>query len=259
MKMNVNELKAYWFSEQEKAHINGWDFSYIEDRMISEEDRLPWDYAETVNRYRKDTYRLLDIDTGGGEFLLSLGHPNALTCATEDYPPNTALCRRKFAELGIEFCEMGDYSHMPFPDESFDIVINRHGSYDAKELFRVLKPGGVFVTQQVGDQNDRELVEMLLPGLPKKYEGHDLANNVKDFKDAGFKIIEQGEAFPHIGFTDTGALVWFARVIEWEFIGFEVEKCFERLLTVEEEIRSNGSVGGKAHRFYLAAQKPKEQ
>lgn len=258
MKMNTDELKTYWLSEQEKAHINGWDFSYIADRFDSEEELLPWDYETVVNRYRKDTDRLLDIDTGGGEFLLSLGHPRELTFATEDYPPNVELCRRKFAEQGIGFCEMGDYSKMPFPDESFDIVINRHGEYDPEELFRVLRPGGVFVTQQVGESNDRDLVEMLLPGLPVQYPEHDLAHNVKKFTDAGFTILEKCEAFPPITFRETGALVWFARIIEWEFVGFEVEKCFDRLLAVEEEIRKNGSVSSKAHRFYLAARKPKE-
>lgn len=255
MNMNINELKAYWLSEEEKAHINGWDFSYIEGRFESEDDHLPWSYREVIDRYRRETDRLLDIDTGGGEFLLSLGHPAALTSATEGYPPNVELCRKRFAELGIAFREMSDCSAMPFPDESFDIVTDRHGSFDPKELFRVLKPGGMFVTQQVGEDNDRELVEMLLPGNPRKYAGHDLANNVKAFEDAGFTIIEQGEAFPPIRFTDTGALVWFARVIEWEFVDFSVERCFDRLVKVEEEIQTKGFVGGKTHRFYLAARK----
>ena len=35
--------------------------------------------------------RLLDMDTGGGEFLLSLGHPFERTAATEGYPPNVEL------------------------------------------------------------------------------------------------------------------------------------------------------------------------
>ena len=255
MKMNIEGSKAYWLSEEEKAHINGWDFSYIAGRFGSEEEHIPWSYREVIDRYRRDTDRLLDIDTGGGEFLLSLGHPAALTCATEGYPPNVELCRRKFSKLGLEFREMRDCTAMPFPDESFDIVIDRHGSFDPEELYRILRPGGVFVTQQVGEENDRELVEMLLPGLPKQYPGHDLANNVKALENAGFTILEKGEAFPPIRFFDTGALVWFAKIIEWEFAGFSVEKCLEQLVKVEEEIRKNGFVEGKTHRFYLAARK----
>ena len=253
--MNTEKLIGYWRSEEEKAHIKGWDFGYIEDRYESEEDKLPWELTEVINRYRNDKSMLLDIDTGGGEFLLSLGHPHSLTCATEGYPPNVELCRKRFSGLGIEFHEMSDCGKMPFEDGRFDIITNRHGSYDAKEIYRVLKPGGVFITQQVGNNNDRELVEMLLPGAEKPFDGHDLAGCVREFEAAGFTILEKDEAYRSIRFFDTGALVWFARIIEWEFAGFSVEKCLDRLIAAESEIRQNGSVSGRIHRFYLAAGK----
>ena len=50
--------------------------------------------------------------------------------------------------------------------ETFDIVINRHGAFDENEIWRVLKPKGIFITQQVGAENDRELVELLLNEVP---------------------------------------------------------------------------------------------
>ena len=158
--MNVNELRKYWESVEKEAKIKGWDFSHIEGKF--EQCELPWDFSEIIHRYMHDTDRILDIDTGGGEFLLSLGHPCSLTSATEGYPPNVELCRRKLGELGIDFHEMNDYSAMPFADEQFDVVLDRHGAYDADEVYRVLKHGGYFITQQVGEENDRELVELLL-------------------------------------------------------------------------------------------------
>ena len=42
-------------------------------------------------------------------------------------------------------------------DNEFDIVINRHESYNEKELFRILKPNGLFITQQVGAYNNKDL------------------------------------------------------------------------------------------------------
>ena len=42
---------------------------------------------------------------------------------------------------------MTDYTKMPFADGQFDIVINRHGNYNANEIFRILKPNGLFITQ----------------------------------------------------------------------------------------------------------------
>lgn len=46
---------------------------------------------------------LLEIDTGGGEFLLSLNHTYKLTAATEGYPPNVKICREEILPLGINF------------------------------------------------------------------------------------------------------------------------------------------------------------
>ena len=254
--MNTEELRKIWENEEKKARINGWDFSYIEGRFSSGDDELPWDMIDVINRYRRSTDRLLDIDTGGGEFLLSLGHPYSLTSATEGYPPNVELCRKKLGGLGIDFRAMTDYSAMPFPDASFDIVTDRHGSYDISEIFRVLRPGGVFITQQVGQDNDRELVEKLLPGVPYPYPGHDLKKLELELKNSGFSLLESNEVHRRISFYDTGALVWFARIIEWEFIEFSVEKCFEQLLAAEKEIQQTGSVNGRIHRFYAAARKP---
>ncbi|NLT09489.1 MAG: class I SAM-dependent methyltransferase [Ruminococcus sp.] len=253
--MNIEELRESWKKEEQNAKIIGWDFSYIENRFDSEEDKLPWDYKEAINRYRHDTDKLLDIDTGGGEFLLSLGHPYNNTSATEGYPPNVELCRHKLAPLGIDFHEVTDYNNLPFSNESFDIVINRHGSFENEELYRILKPGGVFVTQQVGEKNDRELVEKLLPGTEISFKEHDLEHCISSLVRAGFSVLERDEAFRPIRFYDTGALVWFARIIEWEFVDFSVDRCFDRLLAVEEGIRKQGSVSGHTHRFYVVARK----
>lgn len=250
-----DKLYIKWKQEEEKAKIIGWDFSYIEDRFDSEEDNLPWDYKTVIEKYVGENDRLLDIDTGGGEFLLSISHPYHLISATEGYPPNVELCRNKLTALGIDFHEMSDYSHMPFADESFDVVINRHGSYDVNEIFRVLKKGGLFITQQVGELNDRELVELVLPSVPVTFSDHNLKSQVKSFENAGFQVIESGEAFRPIKFYDTAAFVWFAKIIEWEFVGFSVDKCFEKLLHVEEEILKNGFISGNIHRFYIVSRK----
>ena len=72
--MNIEELKQIWLKEQEAAHIHGWDFFHISGRYEEEND-LPWDYKQIVLSYMKDDMKVLDIDTGGGEFLLSLRHP----------------------------------------------------------------------------------------------------------------------------------------------------------------------------------------
>ncbi len=252
--MNKEELRAVWKKEEEAAHIHGWDFSHIRGRWEEEKD-LPWDYEEIVRRYLSDGLRILDYDTGGGEFLLSLNHPFHKTAATEGYLPNVQLCQETLLPLGIDFKACNDPANIPFEDESFDMILNRHGSFNAKECYRLLKRGGIFVTEQVGSENDRDLVEKVLPDTEKPFPHLNLREQKKAFEDVGFHIIEEEEAYRPIKFYDVGAFVWFARIIEWEFPGFSVDRCFGQLLEMQKTIEDKGIVEGTIHRYLIVAEK----
>jgi len=132
--MNPENVISAWKREETAAHIHGWDFSHIHGRYEEEAD-LPWEYAAIVRRYLNDGLRILDYDTGGGEFLLSLHHPYDQTAATEGYPPNVKLCRDTLLPLGIDFRECHDPAHIPFPDGSFDRILNRHGDLTRRSCF----------------------------------------------------------------------------------------------------------------------------
>lgn len=252
--MNHEQLKQQWLKEEENARIIGWDFSYLSGRYEEEND-LPWDYrALVLERLNKET-DLLDMETGGGEFLLSLNHPYHRTTATEGYPPNIKVCENTLLPLGIDFKAADGEDKLPFPDGRFDLIINRHGSYNIDEIKRTLREGGAFITQQVGAFNDRELTDLLLPGTPLPYPDQRLDKAKSDLESAGFQVVQAMEAFRPIKFYDTGALVWFAKIIEWEFPGFSVEKCFDRLLEAERQVRENGHVAGRIHRYCLVAEK----
>lgn len=88
--MKEAELRAIWMEEEKTAHITGWDFSHIHGRYEEEND-LPWDYKSIIRQYLRDDSKILDYDTGGGEFLLSLNHPYDRTAATEGFQPNVRL------------------------------------------------------------------------------------------------------------------------------------------------------------------------
>ena len=220
-----------------------------------EEDDLPWDYREEILRYLKPEMRILDIDTGGGEFLLSLNHPYENTAATENYPPNVDLCCKTLLPLGVDFRAADGKGVLPFEDASFDMVINRHGDFNPSEIHRVLKPGGLFITQQVGAENDRELVELLCGQTDLPFPDQYLKITIDRFSQTGFEILDGRECFRPIRFFDVGALVWFARIIEWEFPGFSVDGCVDRLLQAKELLDHQGVITGRIHRFILKCAK----
>jgi len=251
--MTTEELKTLWQSEEDCAYIRGWDFSHIRGRY--EEAEPPWDYEAIIRSFLTDDKMILDYDTGGGEFLLSLRHPYENTAATEGYPPNVALCRERLGPLGIDLRVCKDAAHIPFPDEVFDLILNRHGDFFPPEIQRLLKPGGLFITQQVGADNDRDLVERVLPGTAKPFPHENLREQKARFADLGFEILQAEEAFGPICFYDVGAFVWFARIIEWEFPGFSVDRCFDRLLQLQETVAREGRVTGTTHRYLIVARK----
>ncbi|MBQ4158087.1 MAG: class I SAM-dependent methyltransferase, partial [Clostridia bacterium] len=189
------------------------------------------------------------------EFLLSLGHPYENTSCMEGYPPNAELCKKTLPPLGIDF-RAGNADKIPFADESFDMVINRHGDFSEKEISRVLKKGGVFITQQVGAYNDRELVNLFYgDNTPLPFPEQTLEKAQAKFEKAGFVIENAMEHFGTIRFFEIGALVWFARIIEWEFPSFSVDKFLSQIESAQSIISRDGSVFGRTHRFLLICKK----
>lgn len=185
--MDIQKLKRNWLEEEKKANMIGWNFSHIYGRYIEEHD-LPWDYETYIRTYRKDTMELLDMDTGGGEFLLGLHHPYEKTSATEGFLPNVKLCEGTLKPLGIHFERSREDGILPFEASSFDLIINRHSDFKKEEVYRVLKPGGIFITQQIGEDNDKDLIFSLLGEGYFKPTGGNAKDQAQEFKEVGFQV-----------------------------------------------------------------------
>jgi SAM-dependent methyltransferase len=130
-------------------------------------DSPPWAYEDLARSVLRGAGSALDMGTGGGEMLLGLR--DALprdTVATEGWAPNIPVAQRSLNPQGIDVVEYDAESGqpaMPFPDGRFDVVLNRHEAYRATEVFRVLRPGGRLLTQQV-DGREFEETQRLFGG-----------------------------------------------------------------------------------------------
>lgn len=252
--MDYERLKKYWLSEEQHG-FKGWNFSYINKRMS--EEPLPWNYDKIVRQYLNTNSILLDMGTGGGEYLLTLNHPYSNTFATEAYPPNFEFCQKILKPLGIDVRQVLNDNCLPFDDEMFDIIINRHEYFDINEVYRLLKPNGLFITQQVGGLNNKKLARFLLGDFKEIIkDDHTLSSNMVLLEDSGFIILKSDEYFPKLKFYDVGALVYFAKIIEWEFPNFSVDSCFKQLCDLQLLIEQHGFIESKEDRFIIVAQKP---
>lgn len=252
--MNADKLKQQWIAEENKS-FQGWDFSHLDGRWDTEE--LPWSYEQLIEDYLRPEHQLLDMGTGGGEFLLSLGHPYERTTVTEAWEPNVRLCREKLEPLGVKVTQVFDDASLPLDDDSFDIVINRHEACDTKEIRRILRNNGLLITQQVGASNNHALSRSLLPGFLPPYPEQTLDRQLELLRLLQFEVLHQHEHFPRLRFYDIGAVVFFAKIIEWEFPGFSVEKCFQELCELQKTLLAEGCVESREHRFMIVAKNRK--
>jgi len=251
--MTDKELLEYCLSKEAHA-FTGWDFSCIGQDYS--EEQLPWDYRKKLGDFLKPESELLDMGTGGGEFLLSLRHPYSKTAVTEGYPPNFELCRRRLEPLGIEVKFVKEEEDLPFKDNRFDLIINRHEFYRLSEVFRVLQPGGFFITQQVGGANNRELSEALISGFRPAVPDFNLENELPKFRRAGFRIMNRNQCYVKTTFTDIGALCYYAKILPWEFPGFSVESSFKQIKKLYRRLCEKGSIVSTCHRFVITGKKP---
>lgn len=239
--------------EAEEMKVLGWDWGAIGDRI--RESELPWDYTAIVRSYMGGVDRFLDIGTGGGEWLMGLGDLPAETWATEAWPPNVSVARANLEPLGIRVKAVVEDSLAELPDDYFELIVNRHESFDSGEVWRVLRPGGIFVTQQVGGQDARELNEALEDEIRLPYAewGPELACGL--LVDAGFEVLETRFAELDYLFADIGAVVFFLNATPWQVEGFSVERDRERLFALYERM-GDGGFRATMDRFFLVAQKP---
>ena len=253
MQIKNKDLFDNLVSEALKQEFSGWDFKYVSERW--KESPLSWDYPQIVRDHIRPDIHMLDMDTGGGELLSSLQPLPHHTYATEGYPPNVPVARNKLEPLGVKVVQLYGNDPLPFENGLFDLVINRHGSFIATELHRVLKPGGIFITQQVGGQNNFELNELLQEKPEFQYSYWTVDFGKKQLTDAGFQILGQREEFPETIITDIGALVFHLKVISWQIADFSVEKYYDKLVKIHNLIQENGDLRIKSHRILILAKK----
>lgn len=96
--MDKERLKEQWLKEERAAHIQGWDFSHIQGRYEEEND-LPWSYRAVIEQYLESRYRLLDLDTGGGEFYCPSATPIRIPAQRKHILPTCGYVKRRCVRL----------------------------------------------------------------------------------------------------------------------------------------------------------------
>jgi SAM-dependent methyltransferase len=259
-----DDLLACWRAE-EQPQPSGWSFADLEGRMTT--DPTPWAFDDLCVAALGRARHALDLGTGGGEQLLALrarllaaGGTFPTTTATEGWPPNVEVARAALAPAGIDLVAFGqpdgrpDAEPMPFDDGAFDLVLDRHEAYHPEEVARVLAPGGVFLTQQVGGDELGELRALL--GTTEHAPHVRFARFRDALASAGLEVLDGAE---HVGcyrFADVAAVVAYLQRVPWEQpADFSVDRYAAPLLALHRQ-SAGGEVALTRTRFWLHARRP---
>ena len=258
---DVGEL----LDEADATPVAGWDFSWLGERVAT--TPLPWDFEELVLRHARGAPDLLDMGTGGGERLAAMSYRPPRTVATEAWPPNVDVAGARLRPLGVTVVRVegapdnvGQRSgeaggRLPFPGASFALVSNRHESFVATEVARVLGPNGTFVTQQVGANRDDFYDALELDRPPRGVREWDVRLAVEQVEAAGVRVTDSADAVEVTSFTDVGALAWYLKAIPWTVPSFSIAAHRDRLAALQRQIEAEGPICVTQRRFWLEARK----
>jgi SAM-dependent methyltransferase len=253
LNVDPKTLIATWKYEEQQPFI-GWDFSYLDGRML--EGQPPWSYSTRAAELMKQSKSVVDLDTGGGERFLKLREnwpPKVV--ATEHYLPNFKLATERLTPFGAQVLDIqiGDFELLPFGDNEFDLVLNRHAGFNAAEVSRILMPGGAFLTQQV---HGMWAVDLLAAFDAKpQWPNATPEQYVPRLQTAGMDIIDVRNWSGELTFTDVGAIVYYLKAVPWLVPGFSVESHLKYLLKLQEQLEKQGELVFSARKYLIEAHK----
>jgi len=255
-KEDYSEKLLNQWKKDEKAFFEGWDFSYIKRRMI--EPKPPWNYLKIAKKLIRKSKAVLDMATGGGEVfseILSTHKPKKII-AIEGYKPNVSVARKNLRKFGAITIYASETKKLQFKDGEFDLVLNRHGGLNQesiKEIYRILCPGGILLTQQVGGGNLKDLRKEF--HVKPKWPENNLENRRKFCINAGFKILNSKKWKGKFKFKDVGAIVYFLKAIPWAVDGFSVNTHSDYLKKLQKNRNKNKKLEFDMARFMILAKK----
>ncbi len=178
--------------------------AYLEEDLVRNIERFSSseEYIETKNKIyqhqgKKDDLHILDIGAGNGIATISFALDGFKVTALEPDKSNTVgsgairKLKEHFNLSNVEIVEaFGE--NLPFSDNNFDVVYGRQVMHHAhnldgfvKELARVLKPGGVFITTRDHVvSNEREKAEFLKRHPFQELYGGENAFSVEQYSSA---------------------------------------------------------------------------
>ncbi len=185
MSNNIDYQRLY----NRVGSLIGWDFSKLQVVRKGEK----WRFYDVVVERSPDNSNLLDIGTGGGRRVLKITS-NFRSVVGIDLSKNMIQVAKdnlkRSKKRNVRFVVM-DAFNLGFSNDFFDIISCRHSPFSSQEIFRVLKPRGIFLTQQVSEGDKLNIKQTFGRGQDFHVkDGSAKRRYVYELRKAGFEKIE---------------------------------------------------------------------
>lgn len=212
----------------------------------------PWDYAARARELLSTTRNVVDMGTAGGERFGELLHSyGGRAVATEEWEVNAPIAAAHLRQFGAETVHRQSVA-LPFTDESFDLVLNRHEDMEPADVARVLRPGGTVLTQQAF-----MIWKEMNRFFPRRVFLADLFERYRDgFAEAGLNVIDARTIEVPAAYENLGNFVYTLCICPWEVPGFDPLGADLDALLLEQELTTPDGLVLTDGSFIIEAKKP---
>lgn len=233
----------------------GWDFSKINSRTIVE--NKTWNITDIIKNYLNKDKIVLDLGVGGGEKALLLAPLCKELVGVDNSEEMIIKAKQNLKQTSNDNCRfiIANVNSLPFKEKSFDIITCRHAPIDVKEVHRVLKKEGIFISQQVGEEDKLNIKEIFGRGQNWGHKsGEQVEGVLKRFKELNFEIIR---------FEKYNAAEYYKDMQDIIFLlentpiipNFNIDLDKEKLKELEVKYSSSKGIKTNSNRFLLVVQK----
>ncbi len=151
------------FNYKDVAKEQGWNFKAIKPKV---ENKSGYDYYKEVLLCIFPNTKMLDIGCGSGEKSIKYFSGAKKIVMIDNEPEMLKRVRANITQMIPEKgrkkfeVKIGDKEKLDFADNSFDVVVSRHCGAKVSEIYRVLKKGGIFISEDIDETDCLELKEM---------------------------------------------------------------------------------------------------
>lgn len=251
--MKETDNPEYWnkkwgFGEhrRERVTLDGSDGEEEFDREL---------HGKTVRKI------ILDEGCGSGVFTLKIAKRARRITGIDTSTIALKLAGRNLKRNGLSNVDfrLGDARHIPFPDNSFEVVYSRRGPGSDSirtlaEAYRVLKDGGVFMEITIGERDKQNLARIFGRGQMLHVKGQISTTKKQMMKKARFtRVVTREYLATEVfrGMSDLLVRLQSAPIIPW----FDRRKDAVFFGRVKKECMTDRGVETPVHRVVLIGHK----